>query len=91
MCTRVILIDIVLVIKLDPGPASSYTKELPMPEDEQEWRPDIGRDVELGVLDEVENMEDRICHASLQVKVRALCAIWGHQYVNVIKPRPPGH
>jgi len=58
------------------APADGST-ELMMPQDEEEWRPDIGRDVELGVLDEVENMEDRICHASLQVKVWALCAIWG--------------
>ena len=60
--------------------------EMRMPDPKGVWDIKISRDVELAVLDEVENMEDRICHASLQVKVRALCA----SGVNLHQKRYPG-
>ena len=39
----------------------------PMPDEPAEWNRQRQRKMEIEVLEEIENMEERVCHASLQV------------------------
>ncbi len=68
------------VLKLEDTPAARACVDnplgAPVKDTSGDWSRSVVREVELAVLDEIENMEDRIYHASLQVKVIFLL-FWG--------------
>jgi hypothetical protein len=41
---------------------------VPAADDDKQWNSELQRKMELGVLKEIDNMEERVCNASLQVK-----------------------
>jgi len=47
------------------GAADEYS--LPGPDDDQNWNSELQRKMELSVLKEIDNIEERVCSASLQV------------------------
>lgn len=40
------------------------------PDDEDDWNRELQQKMEVKVLEDIESMEERVCHASLQVKDR---------------------
>lgn len=42
----------------------------PSPDDKDRWNRELQRKIEIKVLEDIESMEERVCHASLQVKDR---------------------
>lgn len=40
------------------------------PDEEDNWNRELQRKMEVKVLEDIESMEERVCHASLQVKDR---------------------
>ena len=62
-----------LVLKLEVTEESkriaSSPTSAPPPDDIDSWDFDLQRKIEMRILEEIENLEERICSASLQTKV----------------------
>lgn len=43
-------------------------KSAPSPDDKDDWNRELQRKMEIKVLGDIESMEERVCHASLQVR-----------------------
>lgn len=66
----------VLVLKLEVTEESkriaSTPTSAPVPDDNNSWDFELQRQTEMRILQEIENLEERICGASLQTKVLIL-------------------
>ena len=52
--------------------STSVEHPVPVPDDEQNWNSELQRTMELSALKEIDNIEERVCSASLQVHVLPL-------------------
>jgi len=48
----------------------------PCPDDKDRWNHELQRKMEIKVLEDIESMEERVCHASLEVKHREVGVLY---------------